>query len=308
MPRYRFQWSHHPDRVLLALCRELGLELGGPTASLRRRYGARPDEGFVREAFPVLIDVWLGHNRNLRRAVILDLRAARLGGHFDTWRSPVKEKAYLRGIRNAKGARKILLDRFIKAGEIRPMTGPGSRPKNGAAALGLFGFLTPATTRAGSRQQGEDLSGGSPDARRSGRPHAGLPKLRKRRAHACPDSGPLPGGSPHQRGAAALSEGHLPWDWDDPGPARSQDGQAPDGGLRPRRHGGHRGVAGAPSAPRGPRNGPGLLYLHDGPLDGDPPQLRSGGAPQAGQRGASPSASTHMGYGTHTPSSWPWRG
>jgi hypothetical protein len=55
MQRYRFQWSHHPDRVLLALCRELGLGLADPAASLRGRYGARPDEGFVWGAFPVLI-------------------------------------------------------------------------------------------------------------------------------------------------------------------------------------------------------------------------------------------------------------
>jgi integrase len=134
MPRYRFQWSHHPDRVLLALCREVGLDLGDPVASLRRRYGARPEEDFAKQAFHVIIDVWLGHNRNLRRAVIVDLRAAGLGGHLVTWRSPLKEKAYLRGIRNTKSARKILLDRFIKAGEMRPFGRPGSQSENGGEA------------------------------------------------------------------------------------------------------------------------------------------------------------------------------
>ena len=78
MPRYRFRWEIVPGWLTRRLARDLGLE-GDPIAALRRRYGARPGEDFVRQTWPVLREVWLARDATMRRWVVEELYDAGLG-------------------------------------------------------------------------------------------------------------------------------------------------------------------------------------------------------------------------------------
>ncbi len=137
MPRYRFQWDNLPYRVQLSLCSHLGLDRRDAARSLRKRYRARPREDFVADAWPVLRDDWLGRDRTVRRAAILNLRAAGLGLLGDVPLSPQRERNYLLSVRNTKPARAIVLATFIAAGEIPPLHGRRRKPKSDAAPRAL---------------------------------------------------------------------------------------------------------------------------------------------------------------------------
>ena len=58
MPRYKFKWSNLLPSLLEALCRDLpdvDDYDDNPAGALREAYGARPDEEFIREAWPTLL-------------------------------------------------------------------------------------------------------------------------------------------------------------------------------------------------------------------------------------------------------------
>ncbi len=77
MPRYKFAWTNLPGALLMGLVRDLGLDRADPAESLRTAYGARPDEDFVRDAWPVLLDRWLARNSAARAAVVDGLWGSR---------------------------------------------------------------------------------------------------------------------------------------------------------------------------------------------------------------------------------------
>lgn len=124
MPRYRFRWSNLPAWLLDALCGEL-LEhyehLDGAEA-LRSVYKTRPTEEFVREAWPLLRERWLGRERRPREQVVDALRALRdEDGRISKRRDQME---YLRRLRNAKNLRAIVLETFIEYGEtLHPQRG-----------------------------------------------------------------------------------------------------------------------------------------------------------------------------------------
>lgn len=77
MPRYKFCWSNLPDALLHQLYRQL-VEGGEDAAdALKQIYGARPKDEFVREAWPILRDEWLGRDKQSRTTAIRALRERR---------------------------------------------------------------------------------------------------------------------------------------------------------------------------------------------------------------------------------------
>ena len=119
MPKYKFKWSNLPPSLLDALCREL-LDVDGheydPAAALQEAYGARPDEEFIREAWPVLLRSWLPTASEARERIVQALQEV----HHE--KALVKGRgaqlAYLRGLRNAKRLREIVWGELVAAGEV----------------------------------------------------------------------------------------------------------------------------------------------------------------------------------------------
>lgn len=119
MPRYKFKWSNLPPSLLDALCRELlDLDNGDedPAAALREACGARPDEEFIREAWPTLLKSWLPTATEARTRIVHALQEA----HHD--KALVKGRgaqlAYLKDLRNAKHLREIVWEELVAAGEV----------------------------------------------------------------------------------------------------------------------------------------------------------------------------------------------
>lgn len=73
MPRYRFRWELLPAALIRRIARELQLD-GVSAAALRKAYGTRPGDDFVRDAWPLLRDEWLAKDGPARRSVVTLLR------------------------------------------------------------------------------------------------------------------------------------------------------------------------------------------------------------------------------------------
>ena len=116
MPKYKFRWSNLPCKLLDEL-REALIEGDGESAELLDElYGARPRDDFVREAWSVLLDSWLEHDKESRNAVVIALRQAR--GEDGTITNRRGQLEYLRGLRNTKNLRSVVLHEFIDFGEL----------------------------------------------------------------------------------------------------------------------------------------------------------------------------------------------
>ena len=119
MPKYRFNWTNLPPAVLRALRRDLTVgydDEADPADALREAYGARPDEEFIREAWPTLLRSWLPTATQPRERIVQALQEA----HHD--KALVKGRgaqlAYLRDLRNAKRLRGIVWEEFVAAGQV----------------------------------------------------------------------------------------------------------------------------------------------------------------------------------------------
>ncbi len=119
MPRYKFKWSNLPPSLLDALCRDLlDLDNGDedPAGALREAYGARPDEEFIRQAWPTLLKTWLPTATEARTRIVHALQEA----HHE--KALVKGRgaqlAYLKDLRNAKRLREIVWEELVTAGEL----------------------------------------------------------------------------------------------------------------------------------------------------------------------------------------------
>jgi hypothetical protein len=123
MPRYRFSWASLPPSLL----RELGLDLDIlPPAdeALRARYGARPEPDFVRDAWPTLLDAWLGRDRRSREWVIEALQARHIGVATAPLRSAADQMEYLRSCPNSSALREVVVAIFTAFGEAEPVRTP----------------------------------------------------------------------------------------------------------------------------------------------------------------------------------------
>jgi hypothetical protein len=105
MPRYRFECITLPEAPARAARRRPWWDNRGSGAPLRRQYGARPREDFVRDLWDVLREEWLGRDATSRNAVVVALSELGLDdvGHRPTTKS--SELEYRRSCRNAKRLR-----------------------------------------------------------------------------------------------------------------------------------------------------------------------------------------------------------
>ena len=71
---------------------------------------------FVRAAWPVLLDRWLGGDPDARTDVVAGLRAAGLGDHEKNPSGKDQQLGYLRTCRNTARLRQTVLDRFLELG------------------------------------------------------------------------------------------------------------------------------------------------------------------------------------------------
>lgn len=134
----RFSWSALPAPLIRALTRDLDTEPAGdgadhqpddrqpddrqhdgdPTA-LRRIFGERPREEFIRAAWARLRDIWLARDAHARRAVVDRLVDAGLGDSalLDDASDPAEsEMAYLRSCRNTSALRQAVLEVLVDTG------------------------------------------------------------------------------------------------------------------------------------------------------------------------------------------------
>ena len=100
----------------MTLCHELDLGVDeSPAVALQTVYGVRPKEDFIRDAWPTLLRAWLQNAKESREWIVDALRETRReDGRLTNRRA---QMAYLRGLRNARSLRSIVLQEFIAFGE-----------------------------------------------------------------------------------------------------------------------------------------------------------------------------------------------
>ncbi len=135
MPKYKFQWSNLSRDVLKAVCRELALGDGDPAAVLQAAYGARPQDSFVHDAWPVLLERWLVKDTEARQQIVSALWQAGVGkgGPFPSDRAA--ELAYLRDRNSTARLRQVVLDTFIAWGESPAEQEAGGESATAATAV-----------------------------------------------------------------------------------------------------------------------------------------------------------------------------
>lgn len=119
MPKYRFDWASLPHALLWHLATDLDLT-GDPAKALKSAFGARPDEDFVRRAWPTLLEHWVSKQAAVRRSLASGLFALGLGDPTAKLTTAREETAYLRSCRNSPKLRRLVLEHLIAAGEEPP--------------------------------------------------------------------------------------------------------------------------------------------------------------------------------------------
>ncbi|MBA3798768.1 MAG: hypothetical protein H0X18_06670 [Geodermatophilaceae bacterium] len=109
MSRYRFRWEQLPSSLTRRLARGLQLD-GEPASALRKAYGTRPGDDFVRDAWPLLRDEWLAKDGPARRSVVTLLRERKLGGTDLPVGNRQEQLRYLSSCRNSATLRQVVLD------------------------------------------------------------------------------------------------------------------------------------------------------------------------------------------------------
>ena len=119
MPRFKFQWSNLPEelqRELLHVDQKTSPDLPG---TLKRTYGARPKDEFIRDKWPVLMEYWLKKDMLSCNQLSTSLRSLQLGdltinSNFE----------YLTSCKNTKNLRSYALQLFLDFGERVPASSP----------------------------------------------------------------------------------------------------------------------------------------------------------------------------------------
>lgn len=117
MPKYRFDWASLPAGLLRQLQRDLQLAGSDPALALRRAFGARPSEAFVKLAWGSLRERWVAKDPVVRKSIVADLRAKDLGRTDTKVGTARGEVAYLRSCRNSPTLRTVVLAHLLAAGE-----------------------------------------------------------------------------------------------------------------------------------------------------------------------------------------------
>jgi len=111
MPRFRFSWTNFTPDLLKAIAGSLSLS-GDPAESLKSRYGARPKEEFIKDAWPVLLSTWLGTEPDTCSKLASSLRKRGLG------QTDLSDDcAFLQSCRNTQSLRQEALFAFLQRGE-----------------------------------------------------------------------------------------------------------------------------------------------------------------------------------------------
>lgn len=111
MPRYRFSWSNIDRVILEAVTSSLSLT-GEPAASLQAKYGLRPKENFIQDAWPTLLPGWLNADSESCAALAKALRNRGLGQVNIN-----DDYSFLQSCRNTQGLRQEALYIFLRKGE-----------------------------------------------------------------------------------------------------------------------------------------------------------------------------------------------
>ena len=117
MPRYRFDWAALPGGLLREVQRELGLTGPDPAAALKRAFGARPSDEFVKQAWGPLRERWIAKDPVVRKSVVSELRAKNLGRMETRVGTAKGEVVYLRSCRNSPTLRAVVLAHLLTGGE-----------------------------------------------------------------------------------------------------------------------------------------------------------------------------------------------
>lgn len=116
MARPLFRWEHFPERMLRRLAETAGLPRATAAAALGERHGVPPGEEFVREAWPVLLEVWLKADRASAAVLAAQLREKGLGDRGNPGTSAAAIMRYLRTCNNSQSLRGVVLAVFLAAG------------------------------------------------------------------------------------------------------------------------------------------------------------------------------------------------
>ena len=111
MPRYRFDWSNLDESLLSIIAQQLKIS-GDPAQGLRNKYGLRPKEDFIQEAWQCLLGTWLRSDSEARAQLAGALRKRGLGQGNLT-----DDAAFLESCRNTQGLRQEALQVFLRKGE-----------------------------------------------------------------------------------------------------------------------------------------------------------------------------------------------
>lgn len=142
MPRFKFQWANLPDELQQSLLPEDQRGSGKASDGLKRAFGARPKEEFIRDQWPVLLENWLRKDAQSCELLASSLRSLGLG---DT--AIASDIDYLVGCKNTKNLRSYALRAFLDFGEqsisqspnaeaIREIAAAGNVPASESAAAG----------------------------------------------------------------------------------------------------------------------------------------------------------------------------
>jgi hypothetical protein len=112
MPRYRFAWSNLNENLLRSVAERLGIFTANPYSEIEARYGIRPNEKFIHDAWPSLLEFWLRDDQNVCYQIAKALREANLGKTMEP-----NDLDYLYSCNNTKTLRRVALAKFIELGE-----------------------------------------------------------------------------------------------------------------------------------------------------------------------------------------------
>jgi superfamily II DNA or RNA helicase len=119
MPRYLFSWDAFDDALVLQIARERG-ETATTAAEARLQLTEsilRPNQEFARAHKQLLIH-WLAQEEKRTFEVVVQLQHLGLGpstGHIETIPKAIE---FLSKCRNSSGFRRVMLERFIRAGNV----------------------------------------------------------------------------------------------------------------------------------------------------------------------------------------------
>ena len=112
MPRFKFQWANLPDELQLSLLPEDQRGVSNTSDALKKAFGARPREDFIRDQWPVLLEKWLRKDSQSCELLASSLRSLGLGDN-----SIASNIDYLIGCKNTKNLRSFALQVFLDFGE-----------------------------------------------------------------------------------------------------------------------------------------------------------------------------------------------